>query len=64
MVPNASKYQQASFVVAYISFMSHNNSVVINLGDKPMFEPIKSPPNDDEGGVGGLKHIPHLVKPL
>jgi hypothetical protein len=23
-----------------------------------------SPPNDDEGGVGGLNHTPHLVKPL
>jgi hypothetical protein len=22
------------------------------------------PPDDDEGGVGGLNHTPHLVKPL
>jgi hypothetical protein len=64
MVPNASEYQQDFFVFAYISFMSHNNGVVINIRDKPMSKLIKSPPNDDESGVGGLKHTPCLVKPL
>jgi hypothetical protein len=64
MVPNTSEYWQDFFVVAYVSIMSHNNGVVTTLGDKPMFESIKSPPNDDEGGVGALNHNPHLVKPL
>jgi hypothetical protein len=44
--------------------MSHNNGGVTNLGKKIVSKFEKSPPNDDEGGVGGLNYTPCLVKPL
>ncbi len=44
--------------------MSHNSGGLTNLGEKSILEFEESPPNDDEGGVGGLNHTPHLVKPL
>jgi hypothetical protein len=44
--------------------MSHNSGGVIKLGEISISKSEKSPPNDDEGGVGGLNRTPHLVKPL
>jgi hypothetical protein len=44
--------------------MSHNNGGVTNLGRKFVSKSKKSPPNDDEGGVGGLNLTLYLVKPL
>jgi hypothetical protein len=64
MVPTAPKYRWGPLVVPYISSMSHNNVGVTNLGKKSIFKFEESPPNDDEGGVGGMNHTLHLVKPL
>ncbi len=47
----------------YLFHVSHNNSMVTNLGAKPMFESKDFPPDDDEGGVGSLNYSPCLVKP-
>ncbi len=44
--------------------MSHNNDGVTNFGEKIVSKSKESPVNDDERGVGGLKHTPHVVKPL
>jgi hypothetical protein len=44
--------------------MSHNNGEMINFGEQFILDFEESPPNDDEGGVGGLNCIPRLVKPL
>jgi len=44
--------------------MSHNSGVVIKLGGELGSKYEESPPNDDEGGVGGLNHTPCLMKPL
>jgi hypothetical protein len=44
--------------------MSHNNGGVTNLGKKVVSKSKESPLDDDEGGVGGLNHTPHMVKPL
>jgi hypothetical protein len=44
--------------------MSHKNDGVTNFGEKFVSKSEKSPMNDDESGVGGLKRTPHLVKPL
>jgi hypothetical protein len=52
MVPTTFEYQQGPLVVPYISSMSHNSGGVINLGEKSISKFEKSPPNDDEGGVG------------
>ncbi len=64
MVPTALKYQQGLLVAPYISSMSHNSGGVTNLGEKFVLESEQSPPNDNEGGVGGLNHTPRLMKPL
>jgi hypothetical protein len=40
------------------------SGVVIKLGGELGFEYEKSPPNDDEGGVGGLNLTPCLMKSL
>ncbi len=48
----------------YVSSMSHNSGVVIKLGGELGFKYEEFPPNDDEGGVGGLNHTPCLMKPL
>jgi hypothetical protein len=44
--------------------MSHNNSGVINLGEKSVLEFEDSLLNDYESHVSGLNHTPCLVKPL
>jgi hypothetical protein len=44
--------------------MSHNNGGVTNFGKKIVSKFEKSPLNDDESDVGGLKCTPHLMKPL
>jgi hypothetical protein len=44
--------------------MSHNNGVVTNLRCELLFEYEDSPLDEDDGGVGGFNHTPHLVKPL
>ncbi len=44
--------------------MSHNSGVVIKLGGELGSEYEESPPNDDEGGVGGLNLTPWLMKSL
>jgi hypothetical protein len=44
--------------------MSHNNGVVTNLRGELLFEYEDSPLGEDDGGVGGFNHTPHLVKPL
>jgi hypothetical protein len=44
--------------------MFHNIGGVINLGEIFILEFEKFPPNDDEGGVGGLNYTPSMVKPL
>jgi len=64
MVPNTFKYQHGLLVVPYISSMFHNNGGVINCREKYVSKFEQSPIDDDEGGVGGLNHTPHLVKPL
>ncbi len=64
MVPTAPEYQRGPLVAPYISSMSHNNGEMTNLGGKYVSKFEQSPPNDDEGGVGGLNHTPHLMKPL
>ncbi len=64
MVLTVPEYQWGPLVAPYISSMSHNNGGVTNLGEKFVLEFEQSPPNDDEGGVGGLNHTPHLMKPL
>jgi hypothetical protein len=38
--------------------------MLIKFGGEPKFQSKKITSNVDEGGVGGLNHIPHLVKPL
>jgi hypothetical protein len=43
--------------------MSHNNDGVIDLVEEYISKSKNSPPNDDEGGVGGLNCTLHLVKP-
>jgi hypothetical protein len=42
--------------------MSHNSGGVTNMGEKYVSKFEESPPYDDEGGVGGLNHNPHLAK--
>jgi hypothetical protein len=44
--------------------MSHNSGGVTNLGKKNISKFEESPPNDDEGGVGGLNYTHRLLKPL
>jgi len=44
--------------------MSHNNGGVTNLGEKIISKSKKSPPDDDEGGVGGLNYTPRMTKSL
>jgi hypothetical protein len=39
--------------------MAHNSGEVTNLGEKFVSKFEESPPDDDEGGVGGLKYTPH-----
>ncbi len=48
----------------YMSFMSRNNGVVTNLENELLFESEDSLLYENDGGVGGLNHTPHLVKPL
>ncbi len=64
MVPNAFEYRQGPLVAPYISCMFHNSGRVTNLREKYVSKFEQSPKDDDEGGVGGLNHTPHLVKPL
>jgi len=44
--------------------MSHNSNVVIKFSGELGSKYKESPPNDDEGGVGGLNNTPYLMKPL
>jgi hypothetical protein len=44
--------------------MYHNSGEVTSFGKKIVSKSKKSPPYDDEGGVGGLNGTPCLVKPL
>jgi hypothetical protein len=46
--------------------MSHNNGGMTTFGEKIILKSKdkKSPPNDDEGDVGGLNCTPCLVKQL
>ncbi len=44
-----------------ISSISHNNGVVINLENEPIYE-YENFPNDDEGGVGGLNYTSCIYK--
>ncbi len=62
MVSIALEYWLGPLVVAYISSMSHNSGGVTNMGEKYVSKFEESPPYDDEGGVGGLNHNPHLAK--
>jgi hypothetical protein len=64
MVPTSLEYQWGPLVAPYISSMTHNSGGVINLGEIFVSKSEKSPPNDYEGGVGGLNYTLHLVKPL
>ncbi len=45
-------------VAPYIFSMSHNNGGVADPGQIFISESKKSPPNDNEGDVGGLKYTP------
>jgi hypothetical protein len=42
--------------------MSHNSGGVTNLGENFVSKFEEFPPDDDEGGVGGLNHTPHMVE--
>ncbi len=59
MVPTAPIYRRGPLVTSYISSMAHNSGEVTNLGEKFVSKFEESPPDDDEGGVGGLKYTPH-----
>jgi hypothetical protein len=64
MVPTTFEYQQGLLVVPYISSMSHNSGGVTNLGKICVSKFEEFPPDDEEGGVGGLNFTFRLVKPL
>jgi hypothetical protein len=51
MVPIAFEYQWGLLIILYMSFMSHNKGVVINLGGELISKFEDSSPNDDEGVV-------------
>jgi hypothetical protein len=58
MVPTTHEYQQGLMVAPYMSSMSHK------FGGEPKFQSKKITLNVNEGGVGGVNHTPHMVKPL
>ncbi len=47
-----------------MSSMSHNNGVMTRFCGELVFGSQKSPLDECDGGVGGLKFTPHLISPL
>jgi hypothetical protein len=64
MVLTTHNYQQGPLVAPYISSMFHHSGGVTNLKEIFVSKFEESPPNDDEGGVGGLNRTLCLMKPL
>ncbi len=52
------------FSGSIMSSVFHNNSEMTKLGDELVFKSKKSPPNGNDGNVGGLNFTPRLVNPL
>lgn len=57
MVPTTFKYRQGPLMAPYMLSMSHNNSVLTNLGGELVSEFRKSYLNDDVNGVGSLNYM-------
>ncbi len=49
-------------MATYISSMPHNIGGVTNLEEKSISKFENTPPNDDEGGVGGMNLLTQFFK--